>query len=128
LCAHAIESLHVLNPIAEDVSPLLKALAGSSWTFEVGLDDLAREGAEAAAFLVRAFVPGVEGGPPPKRVDGVEAGELLPAMDGQDAFSLPADHSQDEALLGWEVVVELGPLTPAARRIYSLFVAWTPLA
>src|SRR4051794_24750711 len=79
--AHSAESLHVLDSLAEDVSPLVERARELIVNVEVGLDDLAREGAEAAAFLVGAFVTDVEGRPLPKRAEGVEAGELLTAME-----------------------------------------------
>ena len=103
----AAESLHPLESFAEDVSPLVERTRELIVNVEVGLDDLAREGAEAAAFLVGAFIADIEGRPLPKRVKAVEAGELFAAMEPEDAFRLPFDHRQDEALLGREVVVEL---------------------
>ena len=58
---------------------------------KVRLDDLAREGAEAAAFLVGALVGDVVIRPLPKRVEVVEAGESLTAMEREDAPGLPRD-------------------------------------
>ena len=74
---------------------------------EVGLDDFAGEGAEAAAFLVGAFVGDVVVRPFPKRVEVIEAGESFTAMEREDAFGLPGDDGQDEVFLGREVVIDL---------------------
>ncbi|MGV9346757.1 hypothetical protein ACWDSD_18425 [Streptomyces spiralis] len=76
---------------------------------KVGLDDLADQGAEAAAFLVGVLVADVEIRPLPARVEIVEGSESLTAMEREDAIGLPGDHGQDRTLLRREVVVQLRP-------------------
>jgi hypothetical protein len=128
LGAEAAEPLHPFEAVPEDVLPLLERVREFRANVQAGLDDLAGERAEGAAFLAGVLVGDVEARPVPKRVDAFEVGEPRTAMERQDALGLPLDDRQDKALLGREVVVSCDPLTPAARRSCSLFVAWTPLA
>ena len=106
----------------------MNALSEFIVNVEVGLDDLAREGPEAAAFLVGALVADVEIRPLPKPVEVVEAGRTRCAVEPEDALGLPLDNGQDETLLGREVVVELRSADAGGAAELSLFVAWTPLA
>src|SRR3954471_14749578 len=106
LSADAAEALHPLESISEDVSPLLERGREFCAYVEVGLDDLAGERAEGAAFLVGVLVGDVVGGPFPQRVEAFEASEPFTAMELEDALGLPVDDGEDKALLGGEVVVE----------------------
>ena len=103
----AAEPLHPFESFTEDVSPLLEDARQLVVNVEIGLDDLAREGAEAATVLERATGEDVEVRPVLKRVDAVEACEPFAAVESEDAVRLPVDDGEDEALLVREVVGEL---------------------
>jgi hypothetical protein len=94
-------------PHSEDVPPFGEDAGQVVADIQIGLDDLAREGSEAAAVLERATGDDEEVRPLLVRLDRVEAGEPFASVEAEHALGLPVDDGAHQALLVREVVTQL---------------------